>query len=184
MVTFKYSFLSKIIYRYANIPATIFLSLYLISSLLYIAKEWYYVFPFLLNLTIIIVMNRYYFRSYKLFPYKIEINTERMICSDFFNKNRIIEINLKDIDFIEGGSLSGTPAKPIILHDGVNDIVIGISTHMKNHNKLITIILSNVKQEVYDDVLSIAHDLNNATKEIFSKNKKDKKKSTKNWWIF
>jgi hypothetical protein len=177
MVTFKYSFLSKLIYRYANIPATIFLSLYLISSLLYIAKEWYYVFPFLLNLTIIIVMNRYYFRSYKLFPYKIEINTEKMICSDFFNRKRIVEIKLKDIDFIEGGSLSGTPAKPIIIHDGAKDVVIGISTHMKNHNKLITIILSNVKQEVYNDVLEIAQELNNATKELISKSKKKNKKT-------
>ena len=176
MVTFKYSVTSKIIYRYANIPATIFLSLNLISSLLYISKEWYYVFPFLLNLIIIIVMNRYYIRSYKLFPYKIEINRERMICSDFFNGKRIIEIELHDIDFIEGGSLSGTPAKPILLHDAMQDVVIGISPHMKNHNKLITIILSNVKQEVYNDVLALAHELNNATKELLSKKKKSKKK--------
>jgi hypothetical protein len=180
MVTFKYSIISKIIYRYANIPATIFLSFYLISSLLYIPKEWYYIFPFLLNLIIIIVMNRYYIRSYKLFPYKIEINTEKMICSDFFNGKRIVEIKLKDIDFIEGGALSGTPAKPILLHDAVQDVVVGLSPHMKNHNKLITIILSNVRQEVYNNVLALAQELNNATKEFLFKTKKSKKKPTNN----
>ena len=172
MITFKYSLLSKIIYRYANIPITIFLSLYMISSLLYITKEWYYIFPFLLNLVIIVVMNRFYFRSYKLFPYKIEINTEKMICSDFFNGNKIIEINLQDIDIIEGGSLSGTPTKPILLHDSANDIIIGISTHIKNYNKLITIILSNVKQEIYNEVLERAKELNEATKVLLSKSKK------------
>ncbi len=176
MITFKYSLISKIIYRYANIPATIFLLLYLVSSFTYMFKEWYYFFPFMLNLLIIIILNRYYFRSYNLFPFRIDINTEKMICSDYFKRKKIVEINLQDIDLIEGGSLYGTPGKPILVHDAVNDSVIGISPHMKNHNKLITIILSNVKEDVYNDVLSIAQELSNANKELLSKSKKDKKK--------
>jgi len=99
-----------------------------------------------------------------------------MICSDYFKRKKIVEINLQDIDLIEGGSLYGTPGKPILVHDAVNDSVIGISPHMKNHNKLITIILSNVKEDVYNDVLSIAQELSNANKELLSKSKKDKKK--------
>jgi len=102
-----------------------------------------------------------------------------MICSDFFNKKRIVEIKLQDIDVIEGGSLSGTPAKPILIHDEINDVIIGISPHMKNQNKLITIILSNVRQEVYNNVLTIATELSNANKELFAKHKKSKKKPTK-----
>ncbi|MCF6269369.1 MAG: hypothetical protein L3J41_06655 [Melioribacteraceae bacterium] len=180
MITFKYSFISKLIYRYANIPATLFLALYLVSSFSYMFQQWYYLFPFLLNLLIIIVLNRHYFRSYKLFPYRIDINTEKMICSDYFNRNKIVEINLQDIDLIEGGSLYGTPGKPILVHNSVNDVVVGISPHMKNHNKLITIILSNVKEKVYNDVLSIAKELSNANKELLAKSKKDKKKPTNN----
>ncbi len=180
MITFKYSLISKIIYRYANIPATIFLLLYLISSFTYMFQQWYYFFPFMLNLIIIIVLNRYYFRSYKLFPFRIDINTEKMICSDYFNRKTIVEINLQDIDLIEGGSLYGTPGKPILIHDGVNDVVVGISPHMKNHNKLITIILSNVKEEVYNNILSIAQELSNANKELLSKSKKEKKKPINN----
>jgi hypothetical protein len=176
MITFKYSLFSKLIFRYANIPATLFLLLYLVSSFLYAFKEWFYVLPFLLNLIIIIMMNRYYFRSYKLFPYKIEINNEKMICSDYFYKSRIHEINLSDIDLIEGGSLSGTPAKPIYIHTESNDLLVGISPHMKDHNKLVTIILSNVRKEVYDNVLDLAKEINESNKALFTKAKKGKKK--------
>ncbi len=102
-----------------------------------------------------------------------------MICSDYFNRKKRIDIKLKDIDLVEGGSLYGTPAKPILVHDSVSDEVIGISPHMKDHNKLITIILSNVKDEVYNDVLSVAQEINAANKELLSKNKKSKKKPTK-----
>lgn len=103
-----------------------------------------------------------------------------MICSDFFNRKKTVEINLRDIDLIEGGSLYGTPGKPILIHDAAKNVVVGISPHMKKLNKLITIILSNVKEEVYNDVLSIAQELSNTNKELLSKSKKSKKKPTKN----
>lgn len=179
MITFKYSLLSKIIYRYANIPATFFLLLYLVSSFTYIFKEWYYVFPFLLNLFIIFILNRYYLRSYKLIPFKIDINNDKMICSDYFKKSVVHEIYLNDIDTIEGGSLSGTPAKPILIHSKKDDVFVGISPHIKNHNKLVTIILSNVKQDVYNTVLSQAQEISDSHKVLINKAKKGKKKPIK-----
>ena len=124
-------------------------------------------------------MNRFYFRSYKLFPYKIEINNEKMICSDFFKKSIIYDISLSDIDLIEGGSLSGTPAKPIYIHTESDDLLIGISPHMKDQNKLVTIILSNVKQSVYDDVLLLAKEISESNKALFSNSQKGKKKPIK-----
>lgn len=159
MVTFKYSLLSKLVYRYANIPLTLFLLLYMFSSFAFMMQKWYYIFPFLLNLIIIIALNRYYIRTYKLFPFKIETNNHKIICSDYFNKSKHLEINMYDIDEIEGGVISGTPAKPIYIHDGKNEVVVGISPHLKDSNKLITIILSNVKQDLYDQVLSRMHEL-------------------------
>ena len=159
MVTFKYSFLSKLIYRYANIPLTLFLGLYMVSSFAFMMQKWYYVFPFLLNLIIIIALNRHYFRTYKLFPFRIDANNHKLICSDYFNKSKHIEINLYDIDEIEGGVISGTPAKPIYIHDDKNDVVVGISPHLKDSNKLVTIILSNVNQDLYDHVLNSMQEL-------------------------
>lgn len=98
-----------------------------------------------------------------------------MICSDYFKKSKINEILLSDIDLVEGGSISGTPAKPIYIHASTNDIIVGISPHMKNHNKLITIILSNVKQEVYNNVLSVAKEISEANKAMFGLGKGKKK---------
>lgn len=179
MITFKYSLLSKIIFRYANFPATLFLLLYLVSSFIYMFTEWYYIFPVLLNLLIIIMMNKFYLHSYKVFPFKIAINNERMICSDFFNKSKVHEIKLSEIDSIEGGTLSGNPAKPIYIYIKKDNLVIGISPHIKNQNKLITIILSNVRQEVYNGVLTIAKELHDAEKVLHAKGRKGKKKPIK-----
>ncbi len=170
MITFKYSPVSKIIYRYANIPITLFLLLYMVSSFVFMFKEWFYVFPFLLNLIIIITLNRHYFRTYKFFPFRIDINNEKMVCKDYFKKSKHIEINLIDIDEIEGGVLSGTPAKPIYIHDSKSDTVVGISPHIKNSNKLVTIILSNINKPLYDKVLKQMQELS-----ILKKPKKKKK---------
>jgi len=103
-----------------------------------------------------------------------------MICSDYFNKSKEQKIYLNDIDLIEGGSLSGTPAKPIYLHTKTDDLLVGISPHMKDHNKLVTIILSNVKQEVYDNVLLLAKEISQSNRALIAKVKKDKKKPIKN----
>lgn len=171
MITFKYSPVSKLIYRYANFPITLFLLLYMVSSFAFMFREWIYVFPFLLNLVIIIVLNRHYIRTYKFFPFRIDINNGKMICKDYFKKSKEVEINLADIDEIEGGVLSGTPAKPIYIHDAKNDVVVGISPHLKNSNKLVTIILSNINKPLYDQVLKRMQELN------IPKKQKDKKKA-------
>lgn len=83
-----------------------------------------------------------------------------MICSDYFKKSKRIEIKLSDIDEIEGGVLSGTPAKSIYIHDGKNDILVGISPNLRNSSKLITIILSNVNKSLYDYILLQMKELN------------------------
>jgi len=143
----------------------------MVSSFAFMFREWIYVFPFLLNLVIIIVLNRHYIRTYKFFPFRIDINNEKMFCKDYFKKSKEVEINLADIDEIEGGVLSGTPAKPIYIHDAKNDVVVGISPHLKNSNKLVTIILSNINKPLYDQVLKRMQELN------IPKKQKDKKKA-------
>lgn len=123
-------------------------------------QNWLYIFPSLFNLIIIVVLNRYYFRTYRLFPFKIEINTEKMICSDYFDKSKVIEIKLSDINDITGGVLSGTPAKPIYIYTKNNETKVGISPNLKNSNKLVTIILSNISKSLYEQVLARMEELN------------------------
>ncbi|MBK7105765.1 MAG: hypothetical protein IPH62_10820 [Ignavibacteriae bacterium] len=95
---------------------------------------------------------------YKTFPFKIEINNEEMICSDFVLNNRKVTIKHSDIMDITGGIFSGRTYKPLQVI--TNETKIGISPHLKNYNELLKIILTNVTKKLYlkllDDIKSSA----------------------------
>jgi hypothetical protein len=117
-------------------------------------------------------MNRYYFRSYKIFPYKIDINNEEMICRDYFFSKKVIKLKLLDITKITGGIFSGYPSRPIYLFDEKNTIKVGINQHIKNYNSLLTIILKNVNQKLYNELLETMKDnVKIRDKNIFRMNK-------------
>lgn len=158
MKTFTYSVFARLFYRYANIPITILLLLSLLTALGGMYTSWIYIIPTVVDLLIIYVVNRYYIKSYGRFPYKIEADNEKIICSDYFFRNKQIELDHISITKITGGIFSGNIARPIYLHDENNNIVIGFNNHLKNYDKLVTIILANVKQELYDDLLTRAKD--------------------------
>ncbi len=88
---------------------------------------------------------------YKNFPFKIEIDNEKMLCSDFMINDRIVKINLNDIEEIKGGIFSGRAYMPLYIIWEENKI--GISPHMKYYNKFLTIVLTNIKKELYDELL-------------------------------
>ncbi|MEE9432319.1 MAG: hypothetical protein V3V16_14830 [Melioribacteraceae bacterium] len=151
MKTFKYSLLTKFVYRYANIPATIIIVLYLIVSVVGIISDWMFIFPLLINLILIYVLNRFYLKMYKQFPFKIEIDNEKMLCSNFMLNDRTVQINLIEVEKINGGIFSGRAYMPLyIIWEGKQ---IGISPHIKDYNKLLTIILTNIKKELYEELL-------------------------------
>lgn len=154
MKTFTYSAFAKLFYRYANIPITLLLLLSLLTALGGLYTSWIYIFPTVIDLIIIYVINRYYIKSYKRFPYKIEADNEKIICTDYFFSREQIELDHSSITKITGGIFSGNIARPVYLHDENNNIVIGFNNHLKNYDKLLTIILSNIKQELYDDLLT------------------------------
>lgn len=153
MKTFTYSIFARLFYRYANIPITLLLLLSLLSAMGGVYTSWFYIFPLLIDIIIIYAINRYYIKSYIFFPYKIEADNERLVCSDFFFSRKIIELDHDSITRITGGIFSGNIARPIYLHDDDNEITIGFNNHLKNYDKLLTIILSNIKQDLYDDLL-------------------------------
>ncbi len=151
MKTFKYSFIAKIIYRYGNFIISIILLLYLILSAFGMFKDWRFVFPLLINFILLYIVNKYYLKIYKLFPFKIEADNKELHCSDFMIKDRIEKIKIIDIDKIEGGIFSGRNYAPLYIEwDGKK---IGLSPHMKDFNKLLTIILTNIKKELYEELL-------------------------------
>lgn len=153
MKEFTYPFLARFIYRYANIPVSFFLLIYVFISIAGIRHHWIYILSMLVNIALIYFLNRFYLKMYKTFPYKIKIDNEKLIGSDFMNKSRVVEIKLLNITKITGGIFSGSPVKPIYISDEKNNITIGLNQHLKDYNKFLTIVLSNISQELYNELL-------------------------------
>jgi len=156
MKIFKYSAFAKLFYRYANIPITLLLLLSLLTALGGMYTSWIYIFPTFFDIIIIYVINRYYIKSYKRFPYQIEADNQKIICTEYFFSAKQIELDHSSITKITGGIFSGNIARPIYLHNENNNIVICFNNHLKDYDKLLTIILSNITQELYDDLLTKA----------------------------
>jgi hypothetical protein len=158
MKIFTYSIFARVFYRYANIPITLLLLLSLITALGGLYTNWIYIVPVVVDVIIMYAVNRYFIRSYKRFPYRIEANNEKIICTDYITGGKKVELNHTSITKISGGIFSGNLARPIYLYDGNNDIEICFNSHLKDYDKLLTIILSNITQELYENLLNKAKD--------------------------
>lgn len=135
------------------------MGIHFISSFIGMMTEWYLVFPLLINGLVIYLLNRFFIRSYKTFPFLIYADNEKMICTDYFLSSKKIEINHSDIIEIKGGMFSGNTSRPIYIRDGKTNEIIGLHAHVKNYNKLVTTILSNIDKELYNGLLEKAKDL-------------------------
>ncbi|MDX1699995.1 MAG: hypothetical protein R3250_05215 [Melioribacteraceae bacterium] len=168
MKEFKYSFIARVIYRYANIPANLILLFYLFASAYGMTIDWKFIFPVLLNIILLYVLNKFYLKIYRTFPFNIKVDNEKMICTDFVINNKEVEIVHSDIVKIKGGIFSGRAYAPLYI--STDNITIGISPHIKDYDKLLTIILTNIPKELYESLLE-------AIKKIAFDNtpKKDKK---------
>lgn len=161
MQTFKYPFLSKLIYRFGNFPVTLLLLLHFVSASYLVQERWYYVFFALFDLAIMILMNRYYLRTYKFFPFRIEADDEKFICSDFFMSDKKIEMRYKDISKISGGIFSGHPTKPIFIHSEKLGIKFGIYSHVEGMQKFFTLILKSIDHGLYVELMREIENLKN-----------------------
>jgi len=153
MITYKYSFFAKLLYRYGNIPLTLFLLLYLSMSVIGFLSHWYYIFFVAINLAIIVWLNRYYIKTYKQFPYTISADNEKLICSDFLLAQKVIEIQLINIDKITGGIFSGYPTRPTYIHDAEHNITIGFYSNAGKFNELLVTIVKNVDEKLYQQLI-------------------------------
>jgi hypothetical protein len=153
MQTFTYSFFWKFIYRYGNLVITPLLLLYVISLVILIDKNLIILIPLLLSLFIIYYLNKSYINFYKLVPYKIEIDDEKIICSDFLFRKKAITIFIKDIESISGGIFDGRYRGLIKVYDGKNKFCIGFFDRLKDSSKFVTIILSKVDKKIYDKAI-------------------------------
>ncbi|HSL90511.1 MAG TPA: hypothetical protein VK870_14500 [Ignavibacteriaceae bacterium] len=153
MQTFIYPFYVRIIYRYGNIAATILLLLYLIPIVIGIGENRYLLIPLAASLFLIYFINKKYLTLYKVMPYRIEVDEEKMVCTDFIFSDKEIVIYFKDIESLSGGIFDGRLRGVMKLCEGKNQICIGFSDKIKDSKKLMTLILSKVKKEVYNEVI-------------------------------
>lgn len=153
MITYKYNLFAKILYRYGNIPVTFFLLIYLVESIIQMQQHWYAIFFIIINSAIIISLNRYYVKTYRCFPFTISADNEKMLCSNFFLSKKIVGIKHSDIDSITGGIFSGFPARPVYIHDAVQNTTIGIYVQTEEFKNLLKVIIKNIPQKLYDELL-------------------------------
>jgi hypothetical protein len=154
MQTFTYPIIWKFIYRYGNLVITPLLLLYALSLVTLIDKNLIVLIPFLLSLFILYFLNKSYINFYKLVPYKIEIDNEKIICTNFLFRDKSITIFIKDIDSISGGIFEGKYRGLMKVCDGKNKLCIGFFDRLNNSSKLVTLILSKVDKKIYDKVIT------------------------------
>ncbi|MCX6175389.1 MAG: hypothetical protein NTZ27_11610 [Ignavibacteriales bacterium] len=159
MKTYKYSFFSKLIYRYGNIPVTILLLIYLAISIIGLFSYWYYIFFTLINLSLLFLLNKYYTKTYRQFPFEISADNEKIICTNFLFSKRKIELRIEDIDKLTGGIFSGYPTRPVYIHDSRQNITIGLYANVGKFPELLKIILQNVKEDLYKDLVGKINEL-------------------------
>lgn len=164
MQTFSYPFFAKFIYRYGNIFVTVFLVLHQIPIVFGIDEHLYLLIPLIISLWLLYYVNKKYLALYKVMPYKIEADDEKIICTDFIFSDKKVIIYYKDIDHLSGGIFEAKIRGVMKVCDGKNKICIGFSERMKDSKTLLTLILSKVRKEIYDEVIERLSALKKAKK--------------------
>jgi len=153
MQVFTYNIFYRLIYKFGNILITILLLIYLIPVALNLDKSLILIIPFVVSLIIIYYVNKKYLDFYKIVPYKIEADDDKIICSDFSLRKKVFTIYYKDMESLTGGIFDAKHRGLMKVYDGKNKICIGFFDRMTNSNKLVTIILSKVDKKIYDEVI-------------------------------
>lgn len=150
--TFSYPFLFRMIYRYGNIAATFVLILYMLPMLDFAAASTGQKIYAGIILILIFLLNRYFLRLNQKTPYKIEVENDQVICSDFFLSSKKVIINPTEITDLYGGIFDGkvrgmrrvlTPETEIIFYHS-----------LQHSDKLEAYLISKVKRGIYDKVVA------------------------------
>lgn len=158
--TFTYSFPIKVLYRYTNIFITLLMILNLIPLVMKVDSNTVLIIPIIISLFIIYLTNRFYFLIYKTFPFKIDVDEEKLVCSDFMFRKKQVFIYYKNIKSVEGGIFEGRLSGLMKICDSETGICITFSHRIKNSTKLIAIILSKIDKKLYDEKIEALQKIN------------------------
>jgi len=150
---FTYPVFPRLLFRFGNVIVTLILGFYLVPMVVLIDKNNILIIPILVTLFLIYYVNKHFFMLYKILPYKIEADNEKIICSEFFISKKEVIIFYEDITALKGAVFENRLSGVMKVIDSKNSVSIGFYRNLRNSNKLITIILSKVKRDLYDEVL-------------------------------
>ncbi len=151
--SFTYPLLFGLLYKYGNIAVTLLLVSYTSPILFYVDQNYILIIPIVISLLLVYFVNRQYFTLYKIIPYRINADDEKLVCSNYFFSKKDVTIYYEDITSLKGGMFENKISGVMKVHDGKNSVTLGFYTKLNNSSRLVTIILSKVKKELYDEVL-------------------------------
>jgi len=150
MVKFTYKSFYRFVYRYGNLLITPILLLYMLPAISTFSFKFWQVL-YLASLTIIIVyVNKLYYRLYNILPFTIEMDDEKITCTQFLRKDKKIILYFSEVTKLKGGLFYGK-SKGLMQIDGEN-ITIGFFHHIIGANIFITKLIQSVPAEVYKQV--------------------------------
>ncbi len=154
MRIYTYPLIYHILYRFGNFILTLLLILNFSAALFFLSESLWWILPATISILLLYRLNQYALMLYKILPYKITADSEKIICTNFFLSSKQIIIHYKDISKLSGGIFEGKLHGVMRIHDGRNDTTIGFFHSIKNSNELGTTILSRVPKQIYDDMLN------------------------------
>ena len=101
-------------------------------------------------LIIIFFVNKFFLRLYRILPFVIEVDEQKITFSQFIRKDKKIILHFSEIEKLEGGIFYGK-SKGLMQIEG-GKTTIGFFHHLTNANIFITTLLQNVPLEVYKKV--------------------------------
>lgn len=128
-----------------------------------------FVLPTLISAYLVYAINKHYLVNYKIVPYLIKADDEKIVCSKFLFSKKKIEVFFSNVSKLEGGIFDGKPTGLMKVKDGVNNRTIGFYSKIKNAKELETVLLSKVKRGVYDEVVERIHKQNHPEKKTAAK---------------
>lgn len=151
--TFTYPFFFRLIIRYGNIFVTLLLLIYSLPLIVYIDNNLILIIPLVINFFLIYYLNKRYLNNYKILPFNIEADDEKIVCRNFFLSKKEVVIYYSNINSLIGGSFENKLSGIMKVYTENNTTCVGFHKRLKNSSRLVTYILSKVNKKLYDEVL-------------------------------
>jgi hypothetical protein len=149
---FTYPWALKMVYRYGNVAASFTLSLYLVPLIAGAGERVEYTFFALIVGIMIVAINWWFVKLYKIVPYRIESDEEKLVGTSYVFQSRRVEIRYQDVVELKGGIFEGRPygLMKVIDKEGAT---IAFFHRLRRSKELQGEILRLAPRKVYDDVL-------------------------------